>query len=297
MKIINLIPTNIKNDNYETVVSLNEPTGTNRKKVWKQYQSEQLVNFYRSETMNNLTIVYNTDGTVTINGRASANSFIAIRPDTNPYTYNTNVNYTLIGCPAGGNYSNSYALYSDIDTVGIQKVKDEGKGITFLPKNSYGVIYIVIRNNYEANNLVFAPRLIAYGDDYALSNFTYGRTSFDNVYSPEEVRIGTWFGKPLYRKVITGTLGASGTTDVTITDVLPMTCDIVNITGSITAMNGANKQARPISLYLNYSSQENFISFILLGQNATRYDLKFFYTAPYAESGFNVLLEYTKSTD
>ena len=118
------------------------------------------------------------------------------------------------------------------------------------------------------------------------------------IYSATEQVIGTWIdGKPLYRKVITGTLGESGTTDVTITDVLPMTCDIVNITGSITAMNGANKQARPISLYLNYSSQENFISFILLGQNATRYDLKFFYTSPYAESGFNMILEYTKSTD
>lgn len=58
---------------------------------------------------------------------------------------------------------------------------------------------------------------------------------FNEVYSEEEVRIGTWFGKPLYRKGFTLNRGVSSGTN-TLFDVSEFNIDnLVNVIGSYTS--------------------------------------------------------------
>ena len=171
---MNLLQTNVENGIADAgvVVSVTEPTGSAKKKVWLQHKAEQLITTDRTETINGLTVVRSSSGTITINGTASSNSFIAIKGTGDEYQYNTNLNYKLSGCPANGDYTNTYALYSDLGDVqgDYQKVSDEGNGVIFKPRFTYGTIYIVVRKNYVANNLVFTPKIIASGKEYILDD-------------------------------------------------------------------------------------------------------------------------------
>lgn len=101
-------------------------------------------------------------------------------------------------------------------------------------------------------------------------------------YTQEEQRIGTWIdGKPLYRKVIQGTT-ADG--DISI-DLSYLHIDtLVNIGGTA----GSNGDFKPINFdYFGYSI-------------STRYSLGKMYvnaSKPYANIPFNIVIEYTKTTD
>ena len=101
-------------------------------------------------------------------------------------------------------------------------------------------------------------------------------------YTQEEQRIGTWIdGKPLYKKVIQGTT-ADG--DISI-DLSYLHIDtLVNIGGTA----GSNGDFKPINFdYSGYSI-------------STRYSLGIMYvnaSTPYANMPFNIVIEYTKTTD
>lgn len=70
------------------------------------------------------------------------------------------------------------------------------------------------------------PRLIT---DYSEGSGSYA----DNNYSTEEQRIGTWLGKPLYRKVIQkpfGTYPNGNTVSIDVENYIPINCEAFRVT-------------------------------------------------------------------
>lgn len=103
-----------------------------------------------------------------------------------------------------------------------------------------------------------------------------------DIYSANEVRIGTWInGKPLYRKVITGTL----TDGDRMVDLSSLNISI--LTNSY-GRCGTTGNYRPLNFYLS----GYFIS--------TRYSSGSMYisaSSAYANEPFELVVEYTKTTD
>ena len=103
-------------------------------------------------TENGVTFTVGTDGSVTANGTATADTTF---PLTSSASYTVpKGSYTLSGCPTGGSGS-TYAL-----VLGSNDYKDIGSGVsrTYESDTSQD-IFIEIYSGYTANNLVFKPQL------------------------------------------------------------------------------------------------------------------------------------------
>lgn len=98
-------------------------------------------------------------------------------------------------------------------------------------------------------------------------------------YTQEEQRIGTWIdGKPLYRKVITGTT-IDGDKDIDLTNL--------NIYETIN-VSGFCGNEKPVNFYYGgYSISTRF----------SGSHLYLFASTPYANLNYRIILEYTKTTD
>jgi len=115
------------------------------------------LNDFQTQTLNGLTATKNNDGSITINGTATANTFFTLNSGLD---FEENETYTLSGCPTGGNYANKYSLYIDINnTEKEEKAKDEGNGTTFTPTATTGKAYIVVRKGQTLSNAIFKPQL------------------------------------------------------------------------------------------------------------------------------------------
>ena len=105
---------------------------------------------FESTVLNGITFTKNVDGTITVNGTASADSF---------YRQNINLeegDYYLSGSPTGG-ANNTYFLQA----MGYGEAgNDYGSGTTFKVKTGGSVgIRIMIYQGVTVNNLVFKPML------------------------------------------------------------------------------------------------------------------------------------------
>lgn len=114
-----------------------------------------------TKTVNGVTFTDNGDGSITVNGTATANAIYFVRTNTN-FTVEKGI-YTLSGCPTGGNKS-SYSLGIDVynDKTWLKNFFDYGEGVfvdltssvfTGLP------VYIRVVTGTTVNNLVFKPML------------------------------------------------------------------------------------------------------------------------------------------
>ena len=114
-----------------------------------------------TKTVNGITFTDNGDGSITVNGTATANAIYFVRTNTN-FTVEKGI-YTLSGCPTGGNKS-SYSLGIDVynDKTWFKNFFDYGEGVfvdltssvfTGLP------VYIRVVTGTTVNNLVFKPML------------------------------------------------------------------------------------------------------------------------------------------
>ena len=130
--------------------------------------------------------------------------------------------------------------------------------------------------------------------DYDGSTVPSGWTEVDdpNVYSTDEVRIGTWIdGKPLYRKVISLTLpNSTYNSDQVIADLTDLAIDkIIKLEGII--------YASTTQVITNFAYQGNVQYCSLYYTNSAktlRYSTN---NIQYANVPANIILEYTKTTD
>lgn len=108
-----------------------------------------LQNTASSGTSNGITFTVNSDGSVTVNGTATANAYLVI----GAVELQANQEYILNGCPSGGG-RNTYRLYWQ----GVTGNYDEGEGASYTPTVSGSInIRMVIYEGATVDNLTFYP--------------------------------------------------------------------------------------------------------------------------------------------
>lgn len=126
----------------------------NREVVWKSTSYNLLPNpTSATQTITGITFTNNSDGTITVNGTATANSTYNL----GTFTIPTNYELKLSGCPSGGSTS-SYYLYA-YDTTSNKTYSDTGSGVTFTSTSGSVNIYIRVQSEQTVDGLVFEPKL------------------------------------------------------------------------------------------------------------------------------------------
>lgn len=114
---------------------------------------------WQTATTNGVTFTNNGDGTVTVNGTATANAYKSFT--TGIPTLPQNYKIAIRGCPSGGS-DKTYFIGSNFGgSANGQETRDFGDGrIVDLSIVSGGFTqYIMIIKGYTANNLIFRPQV------------------------------------------------------------------------------------------------------------------------------------------
>lgn len=111
-----------------------------------------LENIGATTTSNGVTFTVNDDGSVTVNGTATANASLKINYDFDL----PNGEYILSGCPKGGT-TNTYYLHAYGEGINCH---DIGQGGTFVANdNKIDYVRILILSGQTVNNLTFYPMI------------------------------------------------------------------------------------------------------------------------------------------
>ena len=125
-----------------------------KEQVWKSTNYNLLpIPTQATQTITGITFTNNSDGTITVNGTATANSTYNL----GTFTIPTNYELKLSGCPSGGSTS-SYYLYA-YDTTSNKTYSDTGSGVTFTSTSGSVNIYIRVQSEQTVDGLVFEPKL------------------------------------------------------------------------------------------------------------------------------------------
>jgi hypothetical protein len=150
------------------------------------YNSNQGVkNLFRitaeSQTINGVTFtVDKVAGTVTANGTSTSQIAFKLTDYLSTSILQVGNTYILSGCPAGGNYTSTYALYvfnaGTSNTVWVDVGLSGGSSYVIPSDIRLSPLHILIRSGVTCNNLVFKPMIrdASIKDDtfepYAMSN-------------------------------------------------------------------------------------------------------------------------------
>ena len=106
-----------------------------------------------TQTITGVTFTNNSNGTITVNGTATANSTFNL----GTYSIPKDKTLTLSGCPSGGG-STKYYLYA-YDTTNSKTYTDVGNGKSFEHSSDSVNLYIRVQSGITASNLIFKPQL------------------------------------------------------------------------------------------------------------------------------------------
>ena len=130
---------------------------------------------------NGIDFTVNDDGTINVDGTATANTYLVV----GSVTLLGGQTYALNGCPTGGG-NNTYRLYWQ----GVTGNYDEGEGTTYTPQSDATVnIRIVVYANAEVDNLVFKPMVrlnSVESDTYMEYGDPEGAIPFSNILTDQE---------------------------------------------------------------------------------------------------------------
>lgn len=111
----------------------------------------KLLNNARSKTQDGITFTVNSDGTVKVNGTATA---VVTLTQSNPFLKAGS--YILSGCPSGGG-SSTYEILLNTGSGTIYRDYGSGKAFTLTNDTTLANWQIVVRSGVTVNNLVFKP--------------------------------------------------------------------------------------------------------------------------------------------
>lgn len=124
--------------------------------------------YHTSKVQNGITFTDNGDGSVTVDGTATADTtfWLAGRTiETDAIKIDTSEGYVLTGCPAGGSVG-TYALRARVYVQGVvpdpstgSTVNDIGSGASIATGNAYVSPFIGVWNGTTVSNLTFYPML------------------------------------------------------------------------------------------------------------------------------------------
>ena len=108
-----------------------------------------------SSTINNVDFIYNGNGTMTVNGTASANSYVAQQAPVIPVNHKV----LLRGCPQNGD-SSTYSMYITGTGLTPTTARDTGTGaIATVSLNQAFTTVIYVTSGTFCNNLIFRPQI------------------------------------------------------------------------------------------------------------------------------------------
>lgn len=147
----------------------------------KQYSGKNLLNAtLQTTTQNGVTCTNNGDGTYTVNGTASADTFFVA---TKGFTFEKDKKYKIVGCPKGGG-QDVYRLDGSLNAN-----SDTGDGKEYTGDGNSRSVRIIVFQGQTANNLLFKPMittdLTATYDDF--EPYTGGIPSPNPSY-PQEIK-------------------------------------------------------------------------------------------------------------
>lgn len=105
-----------------------------------------------SKTVKGITYTVNEDKSITADGTATENAYLIFN---NSVFLKAGVEYTLTGCPTGGNVNSGYHMY-----IESASIRDIGAGVTFtLDSDLQTRVVIAIRPGTTVSNITFYPML------------------------------------------------------------------------------------------------------------------------------------------
>lgn len=260
------------------IVSAVEPTGANREKIWVQH-SNNIVD--KSLAIDNRYVWLNNNvEAISSNNNYWSTGRLQVKPNTT-YYFDKNINYIVY-------YNNS--------GTAVRMETDKSSFIT--GSNEYYV------------QLSFAKSKVAYNSDIMIS--TIENASYEpyvaskmyvlndnNVYeefiqkenkkySTEEQRIGTFLGKPLYKKTLN--LNTPSTTSNTVVGNFDSTFIVRHYYGDINV--AASNQLLPINFY--FTEEYNITTYVTNSKGDINMKVG---SASYINQAATITLEYTKTTD
>lgn len=152
-----------------------------------------------TQTISGVTLTDNGDGSITVNGTATANVWYPISTRTASTIYATKGTYYLSGCPSGGS-GNTYWLQCDIynDTTQIGGFYDAGNGKT-QDLSAYDIttisVNIHVNSGTTVDNLTFRPLLVNMDDISSYEPYGYkipikNQSDTTNIYTPKQIMQG-----------------------------------------------------------------------------------------------------------
>lgn len=116
-----------------------------------------LLNTATTQTRNGVTFTFNADGSVKVNGTATANASVVLC-DMKDFLTEAGT-YTLSGCPSGGG-NGKYKIECRVNSSSSW-YGDDGNGvqINYVVNQNINQIRIIVYSGFTANNLMFYPML------------------------------------------------------------------------------------------------------------------------------------------
>ena len=152
-----------------------------------------------TQTINGITFTDNGDGTITINGTATAKVWYPISTRSASTIYATSGIYYLSGCPAGGS-NNTYFLQCNVynDAIEVNSFNEYGVGRTQnLSRFEFTTISVNfnVREGVTVENLTFRPLLVNMDDVSGYEPYGYkipikNQSDTTNIYTPNQIMQG-----------------------------------------------------------------------------------------------------------
>lgn len=165
-------PTDLSGDVVSTTDSAGVPakdyTVKGKTIVWNQLLDKS--KYPATTTSNGVTFTNNGDGTITVNGTATANAIFAPISLANPISIVSGHKFLFISCPPVGSYS---TYYSDLKIVPEDNTfYDFGTGVFSTTTSTTTGLRCNIRvmSGYTANNLVFKPQFFDLTEMFGAGN-------------------------------------------------------------------------------------------------------------------------------
>ena len=112
-----------------------------------------------TQTISGVTFTANSDGSIMVNGTATANAIFELESNSTVFTLPVG-NYFLSGCPSGGSTTSYYMAAVNGAGISYDKfLRDFGTGVAVPSSGEKWKVSIRIMSGYTANNLVFKPQL------------------------------------------------------------------------------------------------------------------------------------------
>lgn len=152
---------------YKRELIINNGSLTSYKKLLKVSDVCQLLDkskYPATQTINGVTFTNNGDGTITVNGTTTAETYSSFRITYDDVPCVKGHIYCILGCPSGGSYQTYDCNTSWGDDSGNGNIRLFNRDI------KSGNYYIRVFPGYTANNLVFKPQLFDLTEMYGAGN-------------------------------------------------------------------------------------------------------------------------------